>query len=377
MSAGWCAGALGSESKSGIQVDGRNREMLLAGVTHGTSVARPWPSVIGEGFWPLLHAAEAHRLLGALAEAAADGALVLDDERRAQLANVHRRWAAQSLRVERVLVRIARAYHDADIPFRVLKGASVAHLVHSDPSWRVTSDLDLIVPTDSLDDAVSVAVSIGGEVVVPELRAGFGKEFGKELVVRLDGVDVDLHRTLVEGPFGLMIDLSELLACGRRFDVGGLGVAGLAPTDLALHACYTLAHDTPPRLAVMRDLLLSIERSGVTSADILQRAQPWQAEAVVQRAGAIVCDTLAIDEHPIAELSQADVLGKQAMMMRVVARGGNARRVASLAAIPGLMAKLRYLQALVAPSRAYLDALNLTRREHLERLLLPTGLYRR
>ena len=87
----------------------------------------------------------------------------------------------------------------AGIESRVLKGVALAHTAYDDPADRVFADVDLLVPGDELTRAATVlTAALGAERPVPEIRPGFDDRFGKEAMLKVDGLELDLHRTFVE-----------------------------------------------------------------------------------------------------------------------------------------------------------------------------------
>jgi hypothetical protein len=286
------------------------------------------------------------RLLGALAEAASDGAFCLLPEQRDQLTEQHAGSQAHMLRLERMLVGVAEAFGDAGIDFRVLKGASLAHLVYSDPAWRNAADVDLLIPSDRFDAAVRIATDqLGGEQLIPQLRPGFDREFGKESLVRIGKFELDLHRTFVTGPFGLTIDLDELFRQRTEITIGDRQLFGLSAGHRFLHACYdTALGDYPVRLGSVRDLLLCRTQLDVDFDQIVATARHWRGVAVVQRAAQLVIDTAGPDAGAdFAELAALDVSRSQAWLLRsyLTPARSYSRPLASLAVISGCRARWR------------------------------------
>ena len=104
-------------------------DAMRAAVGHGVSCVACWPeSPLSDfDFSRVLQTAMNEGLLGALAQAADDGALHLLPEQLDQLTEHHAGSQAHMLRIERLLLRVAETFADANIDFRVLKGAALAH----------------------------------------------------------------------------------------------------------------------------------------------------------------------------------------------------------------------------------------------------------
>ena len=349
-------------------------ELLLRALAGYGIAGNPLPDAAPENhvFRQMLRTAEDERLLGALAESVAAGAFPLEQDQIDVLSEHHADWLTHALRIERLLVHVSDAFETAGIDFRVLKGVALAHLVYPDPSWRVYADLDLLVRSDQFDAAVRVAsTELGGVQEIPELRPGFDSEFGKEALVRVGRIELDLHRTFVTGPFGLTIDLDELWRDATSFVVGESKVLALGPTGLFMHACYNTAlGDLPMRRGSVRDLLVCCAHLDTNMDAVAATAGAWRATAVVQRAAELVIDSVDLAaDHPLRELARLSVPRREAWLLRsyLTPSRSYSRQLASLAVISGVRPRLRYVRALVAPSGEYLRSRGWTERSHLRR----------
>lgn len=324
-------------------------------------------------FAELVRLVEDHRLLGGLMEGVERGAIAITDSQRELLRVRHRVWATNGLRVERLLEVVTECFERAGIESRVLKGPALAHSVYGDPAWRVFGDLDLLIAPRDLDAAVRLVVDeLGGDRTIAELRPGFDREFGKEVMARVDGLELDLHRTLVSGPFGLTIDLENLASNPGEVVVGGRRYATLSPVARYLHACYNLAlGDQPPRLGGLRDLLLVDRLGDVTPDAVIETARRWQGTAVVNRAATLVRDLASErqDSTILEELSRLTPPPREraALHTYLSSTASYRRQVASLLVIPGVRARGRYLWPLLSPSRDYLVSRGWTETSHVRR----------
>jgi hypothetical protein len=258
-------------------------------------------------FRELLNECERHRLLGLLARAVRDGALVIERESHDALEDLLRGWLGHALRVERLLLDARTILRRAAIPNRVLKGVALAHTAYVDPELRVFGDVDLLVPTGRFLEAVA-ALERGFDTTraVPELRPGFDERFGKEVMLRCNGLELDLHRIFVEGALGLTIDTADLFAPPYRFAFGGTDLEALPMPPRLLHACYAAAlGDWPPRLMSLRDVAQLVRYEQPNLVDVLLMARRWQCEVVVARAVTTAWEELGLtDRPPIVEWAQ-------------------------------------------------------------------------
>src|SRR4029453_14814298 len=130
------------------------------------------------------------------------------------VAEHHLHWMTQCLRAERLLLRVTDCLDAHGIEARVLKGSALARTVYADPAWRAFGDVDLLVPAPRIDEVARlVAEQLGGVRRFPGRRPSFARGFGKDVLIRADGIELDIHRTFVTGPFGLTTPLDS---CSSR-----------------------------------------------------------------------------------------------------------------------------------------------------------------
>lgn len=65
------------------------------------------------------------------------------------------------------LTRVLERFHTAGVPVVPLKGVALAAGVYGDPALRVSSDIDLLVPSDAVPRALDLVVSAGYEPIRP------------------------------------------------------------------------------------------------------------------------------------------------------------------------------------------------------------------
>jgi hypothetical protein len=238
---------------------------------------------------------QTHRLVGIAASALAEGALPLADESAQLLLAAHDTAMAQTIRVELAMLRAVELLDDAGIAHRVLKGSALAHMVARDPSEREFRDVDLLIPADSIDDAVQVFAENGAHRSRPELRPGFDRRFGKSVTLRLDGVEVDLHRVLSPGPFGALMYPSDLMVLRDTFTVAGRSLPTLDLTDHLLHACYHVAlGQAAPSYSNLRDVA-QLVATDFDLARLEETVGRWQGTPVLARASHLLQHHLGIE----------------------------------------------------------------------------------
>jgi hypothetical protein len=324
-------------------------------------------------FRSLLNSCENHRLLGLLAKAVRDDAILLSDDQEAEFEELYRAWLTHALRVERLLLEATAALDRGGIPSRVLKGVALAHTAYDDPSERVFGDVDLLVPADRLTRAAEVlAAEFDAERPQPELRPGFDDRFGKEVMLRIRSLELDLHRTFVEGAYGLTVKFDDLFAPPYRFPLGVTELEALPMPQRLLHASYAAAFgDWPPRLMSLRDLAQLVHRERPNLVDVLLMARDWQCEPIVARAVARAWDELALTTSPpIVEWARRYEPARRDRWM-LAWHEGPARaftgQMAALLVLRGAETRLAYLRAIMFPQRSYLAARGFSATGHFRR----------
>ncbi len=303
----------------------------------------------------------AQRVLGMLAAAVAEGAFPVSDRQLEALGAEELALAKQALVLERLLLRVAAVLEDADVPYRVFKGPALAHLAYPAPRWRMFADLDLLVPGSSFARARDAILGeLDGTQPIPELRPGFDEEFGKEALLKVEGREIDLHRTFVTGPVGLTIPLEELFDAPAELPLGGRSLPTLGPAVAFLHACINAAvGDFPVRACSLRDV---IQLSAVAASDpgaVTATAQRWGIGAVVQRAVGLAWPGLGLDDGPLTDWAAAYRPGmRERLGLRSYLTSGRSysRPLASLLVIRGVRARARYARSLLFPQRSYLTS---------------------
>ena len=172
----------------------------------------------------LLDAIRDERLEGPFASMIVAGGIDVAGWQAAEAERAHVEAMALAVRIDDVVRRVAEVFDASHVPMRLLKGAATAHLDHVDPARRSYGDADILVPTDRYELACDLLQRVGLQRRSPEFTRGFDSRFAKSVTfISGDGLEVDLHRTIVYGPFSVGIpeaDLWEPRAVdrhGRRF----------------------------------------------------------------------------------------------------------------------------------------------------------------
>jgi hypothetical protein len=304
--------------------------------------------------------AQAHRMTGLLLGAIEAGDFPATSTQRGQLEGLHAEVLSVVLLIERSLLQAVTKLDACGIPYRVLKGSALSHLLYPDSSMRVYGDVDLLIPGDVFDRALKALSELGFKRTAPEIRPGFDRRFGKGATLeRDDGLQLDIHRTLVMGPYGLMAAPSILFEGRSPFLVGGLEMSGLSNEGYTLHAAYSVAlSDVRPRPVLMRDLVELVLHKSTDYKQLLRMAAAWRGLAVVARGVSLAWSALGITTSaPLADWASAyKPSGPELRLMRSYL---SSERVYALSAwdamreLPTIDERLAFAGALLLPSRAY------------------------
>ncbi|HET9441888.1 MAG TPA: nucleotidyltransferase family protein [Acidimicrobiales bacterium] len=304
------------------------------------------------------------RISGLLVQAIDHGDFAASAEQADAAEAAHTAAMHVVLRLERLLVDVAGRLEEAGIDCRALKGSAAAHLDYPNPALRCFGDIDVLVRSDDYDAAVGLLRDAGSTARYDEPRPGFGRRFGKgaELVTP-EGLEIDLHRTFVSGPFGLSVVLDDLFASGTPFEVGGRRLLALTSEQRFLHACFHAALGArPARLQPLRDIAqlalfgrLDVDRVfGLTAA--------WKVPAVLAAGVRLAWERFAIgDVTPLSAWAHgfepdARERASLAAYMDTGFASYPAQAAAALRAIPGWVDRAAYLRAMAMPDRSYLQA---------------------
>jgi hypothetical protein len=304
----------------------------------------------------------AGRQLSGIALAATEsGWLQLPAEAETVLLDHHRASMMWALDLERTLLKLSDRFEAAGLGTVVLKGPAIANAVYPDPSWRPFGDLDVLVHTVDWKRACEVLREAGFIRNLPEPRRGFDERFGKA-ASHSDSIgrQVDLHRTLVLGPYGLLMDPDELFGRTSEFGLGGRMLRRLDDTAALVNACLHAALGAwPPFPMPLRDVA-QVAWTGRVDWDALTvLAERWRVLPVVAHSLRTAAHWLA-SELPAPAQSIAAIRPSPADRRLLSAytrrrtRGG--MTLATIAHIPGFRGRASYIRALLVPDRGFLAA---------------------
>ena len=191
-------------------------------------------------------------------------------------------------------------------------------------------------------------------------------------MLNVGALELDLHRTFVEGAYGLTVDLDDLFAPPYRFALGVTELEALPMPQRLLQASYAAAlGDWPPRLVSLRDVAQLVHREKPNLVDVLLMAREWRCEPVVARAVNLAWDELQLtSEPPVVQWARR--FEPTAYQRRMLAwHEGPARaftrQVAAVLVLRGTATRLAYLRAIMFPQPSYLAARGFSATGHFRR----------
>jgi hypothetical protein len=343
------------------------------------------PIEIPEDEWPALRPRLAAGRLTGLAYAAwIHGALKLSDANAEELLESQRSAMVWALGVEQELVTLAPALEVAGVEVIVLKGPAFAHGIYPDPSWRPFGDLDLLVKTEDWRKACALLRDLGWARRLPEPRTGFDERFGKAAVHRNQvGMELDLHRTLVLGPFGLWMSPGELFGQTASFELGGTPLRKLNDTTQLLHACAHAALGvSSPMFISLRDVAQTVESSEIDWDSLRGWAERWRLGAVLAYAFDRVQKAFALE---LPEEAQSYLLTKYkrgelhalAAYTTPNLRSRGSTAISTIKAVRGIRNKMAYITGLLVPEEEFLRARQGSGGSYLRRWKIPVRWFMR
>ncbi|MEQ1787830.1 MAG: nucleotidyltransferase family protein [Acidimicrobiales bacterium] len=329
-------------------------DVLRTVAGHGLPGDRPVVDLASPEVGSLLVEASAHKLVGLLDQAVADGAVRCDDADAQQIGERAVEVAAWSVRLERHLLAVHDLLDDASIPHRFVKGATVAHRFYDHPGLRMSVDVDLLVETHQLEPTVERLEAADHVRQQRDPYPGFSRRYAKSVTARSrQGVEVDVHRVIPDGPFGLRAGPEVLW---RRpvahVVIGGRAMPTLDPAAAFVQACVNaVASFDMVSLASLRDVAQIGPAIGDDLTAVQELARAMAVEACVAEAVMRASTELQWTPSPaITEIAGWPISPREREWLDAYrARPSDLRRtLLGLRAVPTAAGKASYLVSVAA-----------------------------
>jgi hypothetical protein len=324
------------------------------------ALAPPSEPFDDETWSALLSSAYRQRVTGHLQSAIDEGALCTTDAQRRAATDQHELALVRDVTLERLLVTTLDQIDPGGAAVRVLRGPSVAHTAYRDPALRSFGDLDLLVAQRQYDWVVTMLCGRGARRRYAEPRPGFDARFGKGVCIETPtGLEIDLHRTFVAGPFGLAVDADALFDSNATFVLADRTFPTIDPESRFLDACFHAAlRRTEPRLVPIRDVAQMTLLAQLDVDRVRDLCRRWRCGIVVQRAIEITWGTFELASTPEivrwARAYEPSRFEQRALRSYGAGDDSYARQaVAGLRAVPGIRRKAAYAASLLLPTRDY------------------------
>ncbi len=136
----------------------------------------------------------------------------------------------------RVVADVAHAMAQARVPWLVLKGAALAHLVYADPRLRPMRDVDLLVRKSDVGRVCDVLTRCGFSPGGIAVTARHHHVQAMAKTVEGATVTIELHHELLaRTPFVARRDYDDLIRGSQPFDWGGMTCRTLGREDMLWH----------------------------------------------------------------------------------------------------------------------------------------------
>lgn len=330
----------------------------LAAAIAGYGIAPPRPQGwLESADWSDLRLVWQGQLLPLFAAAVADGARTWRDEESAQLRRALTERFLETIVLEREVLHLTAILEDHAVAYRVMKGTANAHLDYPDPSLRLFGDTDLLVAADDMEVAKVALEARGYQRLKAERRPGYDRSFEKSLtLISPSGLELDLHRTFISGPFGQCFDPIELFEAEERFTVGGRRLAALGREERLIHACLSATLSDPvPRLRPARDVLQMLVHPRLDNDRTVHLAHRWGLAAVL--AGGLTHANARLGaglDHPLVAWAATMRPSRQDRARLAAYEAGEGayvrRTLAAMRAVPGLRRRVAFATAFLFPA---------------------------
>ena len=193
-------------------------------------------------------------------------------------------------------------------------------------------------------------------------------------LIRPDGAQVDLHRTLATGPFGMTIAPADLFGPTECFTVGGVVLPALGREVRFLHAAlHAVLGDSPPRVGSLRDVAQIGTHADLDHEGVIETAARWRVRGVCRGRGRRGVVPVRCRAGPLSEWAaryRASRFEARAFAAYVGPDRSYARQMtAAVRAVPGVRARAEYVWTMLRPDAGYVGSASGSYRARLRRAI--------
>ena len=153
---------------------------------------------------------------------------------------------------------VTQGLQHLDVPLVFLKGAAYALAVPSVARGRLSSDIDIMVPRDALDDVEAALMAIGWRRMAMDV---YDQRYYRQWMHELPPLQhqnratvADIHHTILPLTARITPDADALFAGAQPVDVGRQSALVLCPEDMLIHVAIHAFYDGELN-ARLRDVL--------------------------------------------------------------------------------------------------------------------------
>ncbi len=279
-----------------------------------------------------------------------------------------------ALVLEDLLLEVVELLTATGIEIRCIKGPAVAHLDYPAPELRSYGDVDVLVRSEHIAEALRSLEHHGLSRPYPSKSPGWDRRWAKGVSLRTsDGNELDVHRTLATPPLGLRIDLDDLWSRSEQFSVGGRSVTTLSREDRLLTAAFSASvSDVQPGWVTLRD---------IAQLTLDPRLDAGLARDTATRSGAAAVLAAAVSsawrELRIADVTAlsawadryrpTDTERRELALYQHRRSSETARAMATLRVLPGITERARFLWTVGGPSSGFRSLSTRSTRQRLTR----------
>ena len=260
--------------------------------------------------------------------------------------------AETTLAAHAAAMQVVRRLHDIGVDdLVILKGCATAHLDYERAADRFSSDVDVLIPGDTVDDVIA-EFDVLGEVATRGRR--WNRRFGHSTTLRgLNGVELDIHVRIAEAYVGLSIPPDDLRIETVPFSIGHVDMHALDGPNRLLHAAV---HTRSVNIGLhsQRDVPQLVLGSGVDWEEAISRADRWQVGHFFALGVLASWQSFDLPRHPLTDWAEQHLptSRREKLAARVAADRLRGNVLVGPLALP-VREWPSYVWPVLFPSRAY------------------------